>query len=101
MREWGVRTLRTPSGDTSSMRLVGIPAIIRVQDFDTFSEILAFEQYFTRLQDAHLRRRTGGLYGSREPAHLKQVSHASAEDALDQKMNACCGLSKLVRDSHG
>ena len=81
-----IRTLRTPSGDTSSMRLVGISAMISIQLLICApdSRVLAFGQYFTLLQDVHTGRRTGGLNGSLEPAHLKQVSHASAEDALYQ-----------------
>jgi hypothetical protein len=49
------------------------------------SRVLAFEQYVTLLQDAHIRRRTDDLNGSLEPTHLKQVSHASTEDALYQR----------------
>lgn len=69
------------------MQLVGIPVTIRVQVLicSPDNQVLAFEQYFTLLQDAHIRRRTGGWNGSLEPTHLKQVSPASTEDALYQR----------------
>ena len=62
-------------------------ARIRVQVLITFpnTTVLAFEQYFTLSQEAHVRRLTGGLKGSLELSHSKQLSHASTEDALYQR----------------